>query len=76
MHSDTVSRSRGAAGDSLGLLEVLHSTKRETTVLPLTQIHRNIEWSLVPERGRALTKVQMVVAQMMSRRLRRSSQYL
>ena len=35
---DTVSRSRVAAGDSLELLGVLHSTKRETSVLPLTQI--------------------------------------
>ena len=59
---DTVSRSRVAAVDSLGVLGVIHSTKRVTTVLPLTQIQRSIEWSLVPERGRALTEVQMVAA--------------
>ena len=73
---DLVSRSRAAAEDSLGLLKVLHNTKRETIVLPLTQIQRSIEWSLVPERGRALTEIQMVAVQMMSKRLRRSRQYL
>jgi len=55
---------------------VLHSIERETTVLPLTQIQRSIEWSPVPGRGRALTEIQMVAAQMMSMRLRRSRQYL
>ena len=33
---DIVNRSRGAAEDSLGLLEMLHNIKRDTTVLPLT----------------------------------------
>ena len=55
---------------------MLHSTERETTILPLTQIQRSIEWSLVTERGRALTEVLKVAAQMMSKRLRRSRQYL
>ena len=53
----TVSRSRVAAGDSLGLIGVIHSTKRETIVLPLTQIQRSIEWSPIQERGRALIEV-------------------
>ena len=74
--TDLVSRSRAAAGHSLELLGVLHSIEREIAVLPLTQIQRSIDWSPEIERGRALIEVLMVAAQMMSKRLRRSRQYL
>jgi len=36
----------------------------------------NTEWSLETERGRALIEAQIVAAQMMSKKLRRSRQYL
>ena len=53
---------------------MLHGIEREIAVLPLTQ--RSIEWSPETKRGRALIEVLMVVAQMMSKRLRRSRKYL
>ena len=55
---------------------LLYSIEREVVVLPLTQTHINLEWSPEIERERAQIEDQMMRAQMESRRLSQSSQYL